>query len=179
MRSHHGERAQPARRVLSGVERVLRRSVAMLRHLALIAMTAAALERPAHAATAYVANSLDGTVSVVDVGTGASRATVPVGVAPQDVLVHSRARRVFVSSAGDSPNALPDVVTAIDAKRNLLAGTFDAGATPVGMAAVPRSWLLLVANFYSGTPRVMRARTGKLLRTIPVGAGADAVAVVR
>ena len=129
--------------------------------------------------TLYVLDQATDELAVVDTGAMAEVARVPVGVAPQDVLVHSRARRVFVSSAGDNPNALPDVVTAIDSKRNLLAGTFDAGATPVGMAAVPRSSLLLATNFYSGTLRVMRARTGKLVRTIPVGAGADAVAVVR
>jgi DNA-binding beta-propeller fold protein YncE len=76
------------------------------------------------------------------------------------------------------PNALPDVVTAIDTRTNAVASTFDGGWAPVGMALVPNRGLL-VTNFYGRTLRVMRARTGRLLRSIPVGLGAAAVAVVR
>jgi DNA-binding beta-propeller fold protein YncE len=102
-----------------------------------------------------------------------------VGVAPQDVVADWRHGRVFVSSAGESPNRLPDAVTAIDTRSHTVATTYDGGWAPVGMAHTPRRRLLLVANFYAGELRVMRARSGRLLRTIPAGAGAAAVAVVR
>lgn len=106
-------------------------------------------------------------------------ARVPVGVAAQEVVFDKTRRRVFVSSAGDSPNAPPDAVTVIDARTNAVVATFDGGWASVGLARSPRHGLLLVTNFYDGTLRVLRAGSGRLLRTIPVGFGADAVAVVR
>jgi YVTN family beta-propeller protein len=129
--------------------------------------------------TLYVVDHATDELAVVDTATTAELARAPTGVAGQDVVLDRRRRRVFVSSAGDSPNALPDAVTAIDTRTNAVASTFDGGWAPVGMALVPNRGLLLVTNFYSGMVRVMRARTGKLLRTIPAGPGADAVAVVR
>jgi len=74
---------------------------------------------------------------------------------------------------------LPDAVTVIDTRTNTVATTFDGGWAPTGMAPTPRNRLLLVTNFYAGELLVMRARSGQLLRTIPTGLGAAAVAVVR
>jgi YVTN family beta-propeller protein len=129
--------------------------------------------------TLYVVDQTTNELAVVDTASAAEVARVPVGVAPQDVLLDRRRGRVFVTSTGDSPNALPDAVTAINATTNALAATFDGGWAPVGMALVRNKGLLLVTNFYNRTLLVMRARTGELLRPIAVGLGADAVAVVR
>jgi DNA-binding beta-propeller fold protein YncE len=120
-----------------------------------------------------------GSLYVAHLETGAPLDLLPLFLVPRDLVFTWDGRRVFVTSAGDSPNPLPDVVTVIDATTNALTAAFDGGWAPVGMARVPGSSLLLVPNFYGGTLRVIRARTGELVRTIPVGFGADAVAVVR
>jgi YVTN family beta-propeller protein len=129
--------------------------------------------------TIYVIDSATDELAVVDTATATEVARIPIGTAPQDVLFDKTRRRVFVTSAGESPNALPDVVSVVDARMNTLATTFDGGWAPVGMASLSRRGLLLVTNFYSGSLLVIHARTGALVRTIPVGLGADAVAVVR
>jgi YVTN family beta-propeller protein len=128
--------------------------------------------------TLYVVDYATDELVVVDAATAAEIARVPVGVAAQDVLFDRRGQRVFVTSAGASPNALPDSVIVVGARTNAVLGTFDGGWAPVGMARIARGRTLLVTNFYAGELLVMNARTGVVRRTIPVGAGADAVAVV-
>lgn len=130
------------------------------------------------ARTLYVVDYATDELVVVDTTTAAEIARVPVGVAAQDVLFDRRGRRVFVTSAGESPNALPDSVVVVGARTDAVLATFDGGWAPGGMARVARGRTLLVSNFYAGELLVMNARTGVVRRTIPVGAGADAVAVV-
>lgn len=116
---------------------------------------------------------------VLDTATGVEMARVPVGVAAQDVLADWPRRRIWVTSTGDSPNQLPDAIVMIDARRNAVRATFDGGWAPVGLARVPGTGLLLATNFYSGVLRVLHQRTGETVRSIPVGAGAATIAVIR
>lgn len=48
--------------------------------------------------SAYVANAFESSVSVVDVRTGASQATVPVGCDPRDMVAHPDGSRVYVAN---------------------------------------------------------------------------------
>jgi DNA-binding beta-propeller fold protein YncE len=116
---------------------------------------------------------------IIDITSGSEVTRLPVGIAAQDVFLDRPHRRVYVTSTGDNPNQLPDVVTVIDTRKNTILDTLDGGWAPVGITRVRGSNLLLVTNFCSGSLLVIRARTGELVRTIPVGAGADAIAVIR
>lgn len=127
----------------------------------------------------FVLDRTTNELAVLDTATGAEIARLPVGVAAQDVLVDWPRRRVWVTSTGDSPNQLPDAIVMIDARRNLVGATFNGGWAPVGLARVKGTGLLLATNFYSGALLVLRERNGELVRSIPVGVGADAIALVR
>ena len=127
----------------------------------------------------YVTDRNTADLAVVDTATATEVTRVPVGIAAQDVVPDWRRKLLFVSSTGDNPNLPPDAVTVIDTRTNTVAKTFDGGWAPTRMAPTPHNRLLLVPNFYAGELLVMRARSGRLLRTIPTGLGAAAVAVVR
>ena len=59
----------------------------------------------------YVANSGDATLSVVDLSREAVVAVVPVGPAPQDVLISPDGRRIFVVNSGDASVSVLDAGT--------------------------------------------------------------------
>jgi YVTN family beta-propeller protein len=126
----------------------------------------------------YVTDGLDGTLTLLDATTGVVDAVLPIGVAPQDVAVDARGRRLWVTSAGESPNAAPDEVTVVAPRQNAVVRRADGGATPTGVALATRS-RLVVANFYTGDVLILKAASGRLLRTAHAGAGAAAVAVVQ
>ena len=95
--------------------------------------------------TAVVANTGAGTVDVVDTGTGAVRATVPVGDSPVQVAVTADGRTAFVSLGGSNEVARVDLVARTVAARV---------AVPASPAQVllTAAGHLLVAN--QGTPEV-------------------------
>lgn len=138
-----------------------------------------ALDVSADGSRLYVLDQVTDELVVLAPQTGAEIKRLPVGVAAQDVLFDATHRRVFVSSTGESPNALPDAVVQIDARRNVITATFDGGWAPTGLARVPASRLLLATNFYSGELLLFNQRTGANLGVIQGGFGASAVAVVR
>lgn len=126
----------------------------------------------------YAVDQEQDELAVIDTVSGATLARVPVGVAAQEVFVDRALRRVFVSSAGESPNAPPDAVTVVATTTNRIVDVFDGGWTPVGITRLPRSRTLLVTNFYEGSLLELDVQTGAVQRTIAVGRGAPAVAVV-
>jgi cysteine-rich repeat protein/YVTN family beta-propeller protein len=86
----------------------------------------------AAAASAYVANSTDATVSVVDTATNAVVATIPVDSGgPVDIAVNPAGNRVYVATV------VSGAVTVIDATTNTVADAIDLGANPVVMAIHP------------------------------------------
>src|SRR5262249_6471812 len=119
----------------------------MRRAFLLIAMTAASLGVPAHARmTAFVANALDGTVSVVDVGTGASRATIPVGCDPRDVVAHPDGSRVYVANTcADDLDAAPGSVSVIDTSTDTVIDTIPVPFGPIALAIDARRRRLYAA----------------------------------
>jgi YVTN family beta-propeller protein len=125
----------------------------------------------------YVAGS-DDALSLIDLATGAVVASLPMGVAPQDIAVGAGGRRVYVTSSGANPNQPPDEVTVAAPRRARVVSRLDGGWTPTGLALASRR-LLVVANFYSGDVLIMRATNGRVVRTGHAGSGADAVVVVR
>jgi YVTN family beta-propeller protein len=95
---------------------------------------------------AYVGNFGDNTVSVVDTGTRAVVATIPVAQGPHGMAVSRDGRTVYVT--GDGSSSLNIIDTATDR----VVKTVEVGKTPNGVALTPDGKLLLVAVY--GTDRV-------------------------
>ena len=76
----------------------------------------------AHAqARAYVTNSCNGTVSVVDTDTNTIVATIPVGINPLGVAITPDGTRVYVSNSGSG------TVSVIDTSTNTVVATIPVG----------------------------------------------------
>ena len=126
---------------------------------------------PTHVAVsdtrAYVANTTDGTVSVIDTSTNTVIATVEVGEEPGAIAV--RGDRVYVA------NYVSGTVSVIDATNNTVAATIPVGDRPVGIAPTPDGTKVYVRNGYDvGTVTVIdtnptSATYNTVIRTIQVG----------
>ncbi|TMB06324.1 MAG: hypothetical protein E6J70_00765 [Deltaproteobacteria bacterium] len=88
----------------------MRLSPALLLAAATLAGTAAA-PRACAAPVAYVTNSADGTVSVLDTITNTITATVPVGSDPFGVAVDPRGMRVYVTNPDDGTVSVLDAAS--------------------------------------------------------------------
>ena len=114
------------------------------------------------ATRAYITNTFDGTVSVIDTSTNNVVATIGVGQEPGAVAV--RGDRVYVA------NYVGGTVSVIDATNNTVAATIPVGARPVGIAPTPDGTKVYVRNGYDvGTVTVINANTNTVITTIPVG----------
>jgi len=108
----------------------------------LVAMAGLLVVAPgASARNAYVANSGDGTVTVIDAATNAPVATVPVGGEPVDLAVTPDGKRVYVvDSVGES-------VTVLDTATNAQIGPpIPMGAKPRGIAITPDGLTAVISN---------------------------------
>ena len=101
---------------------------------------------------AYIANTVDGTVSVIDTESFATIATVTVGTEPQAVVSSPNGRFVYVANANDN------TVQVIDTNTNGVVATIPVGRSPRALAitndgdADDSDELLYVPNFF-GRPR--------------------------
>ena len=106
-----------------------------------LAMGLALAAWPAEAAPfLYVANSGDGTVSVIDTATNMVVATVPVGVNPQGVAVTPDGTHVYVTNIG--PCAVPfgpcsGTVSVIHTATNTVVKTISVVSLTGGVAVTP------------------------------------------
>jgi YVTN family beta-propeller protein len=108
-----------------------------------------AVDPAAH--TAYVTNSNEATVSVIDTATRAVTATIPVGPSPEGVAVDPAAATVYVTSYGDNK------VSVIDAAANSVTATVRVGSNPWGVAVDPAAGTAYVTNFGQGTVSVINS----------------------
>ena len=122
--------------------------------------------------TAYVTNTDDGTVSVIDAATNAVTATIPVGTSPFGVAVDPAAGTVYV--ANDSADG---TVSVIDAATRAVTATIPVGSYPFGVAVDPAAGTVYVTNYRDGTVSVIDAATRAVTATIPVGTSPWEVAV--
>ena len=114
------------------------------------------------ATRAYITNTFDGTVSVIDTSTNNVVATIGVGQEPGAVAV--RGDHVYVA------NYVSGTVSVIDATNNTVAATIPVGARPVGIAPTPDGTKVYVRNGYDvGTVTVINATNNTVIKTIPVG----------
>ena len=87
-----------------------------------------------------VANYADGTVTILDGGTGSVTATIPVGEHPQALAVDALRNLVYVA------NTFSNTVTIINGQQRRAVGTVPAGRAPYALAVDPGSSRLYVAN---------------------------------
>lgn len=125
---------------------------------------------PAVAATAYVANSGNGTVSVLDTTSGASGA-IAVGGKPVDVAVAPDGRHAYVVDEQRG------VVIAIDTATNAVVATVAVGKEPRGIAISPNGAFAYVTNFGDGTLSAFALASGAAAGAISVGAEPEGVAL--
>jgi len=120
---------------------------------------------------AVVANRNAGSVSVVDVASGAVVATVPVGNRPVDVAIHPATSLAVVSLENENAVALVSL-NAFATLRKV-----GVGHRPAGVAVDPALGVAVVANQRSGTVTVVSLATSAALAEVRVGRRPTDVAI--
>jgi YVTN family beta-propeller protein len=106
---------------------------------------------PAGARNAYVANNGGGSVSVLNLSTGAPAGTIPVGPGPVDVAITPDGAFAYVTNSGS------DSVSVISTASNSVVTTVPlaVGSRPRGIAISPDGQTAWVANSGDGTVSVI------------------------
>ena len=132
----------------------------------------------------WAASNTAGTISVVDVATWSVAATISVGARAYRVAITPDGKMAVASLTASSRVRLYDVATRAEIATIAIAGNSagtdlapTGGAQPVGIAYSSDSRYAYVAGQGINAVAVIDLREKKLLRTIPVGPGPDAVAV--
>lgn len=127
----------------------------------------------AEARSVYVANSADGTASVIDTTSGGVVSTVPVGAEPVDVAISTDGTRAYVANRGDG------TVSVIDTAQNATIGApIAVGDQPLGLAVTPDGGRLYVTNSGDDSVSVISTVSGAALGSpIEVGKEPDGVAI--
>jgi YVTN family beta-propeller protein len=126
--------------------------------------------------SAFVANSLGNTVSVVDLPTNTLVANVTVGVRPSFVAVAG----IFGAQFAYVTNSGGDTVSVINVQNLSVIATIPVGDNPQGIAFVGQQGvreLAYVANQDSDNVSVIDTISNTVIQTIPVGDGPVGVAV--
>jgi len=117
------------------------------------------------AANAYVANYGDGTVSVINTGSGLVTATIPVGGQPDAVVATPDGTKAYVGNYG------ADQVMVVSTATNSVTKTITVGNGPYGMAISPDGSRVYVANASGRSMSVISTETDSVTNTVPIGAG--------
>ncbi|MCL2715545.1 MAG: hypothetical protein FWD68_13405, partial [Alphaproteobacteria bacterium] len=138
---------------------------------------------------AYVVLNAANLLGVVNLATSALEARIPVGNAPNSVVISPDGRTAYVSNEGGRPAqageytnpsdgtaivadpteafATTGTVSVIDLASNTQVATIDVGLHPAGMTASGTN--LYVANSYNDTVSVIDTGSNRVVRTIDVG----------
>ena len=111
---------------------------------------------------AYVGNFKDNTVSVIDTGTSAVIATVPVAAGPHGMVQTPDGRTVFVSGDGSSD------VSVIDTATDRVVKTLEVGKTPHGLAISPDGSTLIVGVYGEDRIAFIDTATQAVIGSVPV-----------
>jgi YVTN family beta-propeller protein len=132
----------------------------------------------------WAASNTDGVISVVDVPSWKVVASIPVGERAYRVSFAPDGRTAVASLTASSKVRLYDAVTRAEIATIAISGTSTGsdlapagGAQPVGITYSSDSRFAYVACQGIGAVAVIDLRERKLVKTIPVGAGPDAVAI--
>ena len=136
-----------------------------------LAMGLALAACPAEAAPfAYVTNSVDNTVSVIDTATNTVVATVAVGTCPAGVAVTPDGTHAYVMNFSDN------TVSVIRTATNTVVKTIPVGVSPFGVAVTPDGTKVYVTNSASNIVSVIH-RPGNTVVKRSGGTGPNGVAV--
>jgi YVTN family beta-propeller protein len=131
----------------------------------------------------WAASNTDGVISVVDVASWKVASSIPVGERAYRVSFTPDGRLAVASLTASSKVRIYDAATKAEIATISISGQSEAsslaqgGAQPVGIAFSSDSRFAYVACQGIGAVAVVDLRERKLVKTIPVGAGPDAVAI--
>ncbi|MFQ5637119.1 MAG: FlgD immunoglobulin-like domain containing protein [bacterium] len=119
---------------------------------------------------AYVTNLFANTVTVLDLASGDSVDTIPVGVAPEGVLVLGD--RAYVTNTGGFPSYNPSTVSVVDTQADTVTKTISVATNPQELALAPDGKIHVVCTGNFGDI------TGKMYIIDPTGDADGTAAVV-
>ncbi|MCW3074880.1 MAG: C-terminal target protein [Flaviaesturariibacter sp.] len=114
---------------------------------------------------AYIANNLDGTVSVINSATNVVTATIPAGVSPIGVAASADGSKVYVTNNSSGSGS----VSVINTATNTVSATIPVGSSPYGVAVSADGSKVYVANSGSNTVSVINTSTNTIAATVTVG----------
>jgi len=120
---------------------------------------------------AYITNSGDSTVSVIDTATNTVTSTVSVGLGSYGVGVNPDGTKVYVANSGSG------TVSVIDMATNKVIATLKVKIGVNGVAVTPDGKKVYVTNSASNDVSVIDTATNKVTGTFKVGKGASGIAV--
>lgn len=120
---------------------------------------------------AYVTNSQDDNISVIDTATDNVITSIPVGRIPWGVAINPTGTRVYITIMGE------DNVTVIDGTTNTAIGNIPVGSTPWAVAINPTGTRVYVGNYGSNSVSVIDTSTDTVVDNIPVGTNPQGLAV--
>ena len=122
-------------------------------------------------ANAYVANSSNGTVSVINTATNVVTKTLTVGANPYAVTLTPSGAFAYITN-GNSAS-----VSIINTSTNTVTGTIAVGTNPYGITTSPDGTKVYVTNNGSNTVSVINTATNTVTATVTVGANPYGVIV--
>jgi YVTN family beta-propeller protein len=120
---------------------------------------------------AYITNSGDKIISVINTTNNSIIATVPVGNYHIGVAVAPDATKVYVG------NYYSKTISVISTANNTIAASVPVGNGPEGVAVTPDGTKLYVANIKDNTISVINTSSNTVTATVPVGIGPLGVAI--
>jgi gliding motility-associated-like protein len=119
----------------------------------------------------YVTNSLDATVSVIDIATKTITATINVNSKPQGILISPDGARLYVT------NFFSNSVSVINTTTNMIEAVISTTANPDAIAISPDGNNIYVANYGNGSVTVINTATATVSAVIATGTHPSAVDV--
>jgi DNA-binding beta-propeller fold protein YncE len=121
--------------------------------------------------TVVVVNKAASTASVIDVGSGATLATLPTGRGPHEVVLSADGRTAVVADYGD--RTANNTLTVIDVPKLTVTRTIDLGRynRPHGIAFLPGDSIVAVTSEQSQHVVLVRVADGSVVAALPTGQG--------
>jgi len=125
----------------------------------------------ANAQWAYITNSSDSSVSVINVATNTVATTIPVGQYPWGVSVSHDGAKVYITNAG------ANTVSVINTATNTVSATIPVGLNPNGIVVNSDGSRVYVVNNDDNTVSVINTNTNSVTASISVGNSPAGVSV--
>ncbi|TSJ38893.1 T9SS type B sorting domain-containing protein [Mucilaginibacter corticis] len=126
---------------------------------------------PTNTGYAYIPNSGDGTVSVIDPNTNSVIKSILVGANPSAIAVSPDSKYIYVANSGSNSVSVISTVT------NKVVSTIPVGNGPDGVAVSPDGTSLYVVNAFDNILSEIKLSNNTFPGNIPVGAFPSAVLV--